>query len=332
MTVITDRKAFDKAATPILATDARRLPKLLEKLTATQRRWVEASDFEGRAHTFCTVPGAKGEIDLVVTGVRDARRSVGARAPAAQARAGALLPGQGAGDGRRGQGRVRRGRSGATSSRATRRRAASPRDLQLDPSAKVAEALGLAEAVKLVRDLVNTPAEDMGPEAAFRHRARAGGALRRGVRRVGGRRTARAELPRDPRRGPRGRARAAPARAQLGQPEAPAPRHRRQGRVLRHRRPRHQGRRGHAPHEEGHGRRRARHRAGAPRDAAEASVPAAAPRAGRRERDQRQRLSPGRRGAHARGATRSRSATPTPRAASSCATRSPMRSRTSPGS
>jgi leucyl aminopeptidase len=39
-----------------------------------------------------------------------------------------------------------------------------PADLQLDPSARVRESLELAHAVRLVRDLVNTPAEDMGPE------------------------------------------------------------------------------------------------------------------------------------------------------------------------
>src|SRR5204863_9517749 len=37
-------------------------------------------------------------------------------------------------------------------------------DLQLEPTAKVREALELAAAARLVRDLVNTPAEDMGPE------------------------------------------------------------------------------------------------------------------------------------------------------------------------
>jgi leucyl aminopeptidase len=37
-------------------------------------------------------------------------------------------------------------------------------DLQLEVSGRVAEALDMAQAVRLVRDLVNTPAEDMGPE------------------------------------------------------------------------------------------------------------------------------------------------------------------------
>jgi leucyl aminopeptidase len=39
-----------------------------------------------------------------------------------------------------------------------------PADLQLERSRRVDEALGLAQAMRLVRDLVNTPAEDMGPE------------------------------------------------------------------------------------------------------------------------------------------------------------------------
>ena len=37
MSVITDKKAHDKAV-PILATDARRLPKLLASLTPAERR------------------------------------------------------------------------------------------------------------------------------------------------------------------------------------------------------------------------------------------------------------------------------------------------------
>ncbi|HEX7403423.1 MAG TPA: leucyl aminopeptidase family protein, partial [Usitatibacter sp.] len=39
-----------------------------------------------------------------------------------------------------------------------------PADLQLDASSRVKEALDMAQAVRLVRDMVNTPAEDMGPE------------------------------------------------------------------------------------------------------------------------------------------------------------------------
>ena len=162
MTVITDRKAFDKAATPILATDAKRLPRLLEKLTPAQRRWVQASDFEGRSHTHCAVPGSKGEIDLVIAGVRDADD------PWALAHLPLKLA---AGRYALGKGPVALGEDKAAfgwalgSYQFSRYRKArrKPADLQLEGSARVVQALGLAEAVKLVRDLVNTPAEDMGP-------------------------------------------------------------------------------------------------------------------------------------------------------------------------
>ena len=162
MTVITDRKAFEKTATPILATDAKRLPKLLEKLAPAQRQWLSASDFEGRPHTHCAVPGAKGGVELVVLGVRDAHD------PWALASLALKLP---AGRYRLGKGTLAVGEDTAafgwalgcyqfTRYKKARRK---PASLQLEASAKVARALQVADAVKLVRDLVNTPAEDMGP-------------------------------------------------------------------------------------------------------------------------------------------------------------------------
>lgn len=162
MTVITDKKAFSKAATPILATDEKRLPKLLEKLSPAQRRWVASSDFEGRPNTHCAVPGTKGEIDLVLAGVRDADDPWALASLPLK-----LAPGRYG----LGKGAVALGEDTAAfgwalgSYQFTRYKKArrKPADLQLGASAKVAQALGLAEAVKLVRDLVNTPAEDMGP-------------------------------------------------------------------------------------------------------------------------------------------------------------------------
>jgi leucyl aminopeptidase len=162
MTVITDKKAFEKA-TPLLATDAKRLPKLLEKLSPSQRRWVEAGDFTAKPHTHRVVPGAKGEIELVLVGVRDADD------PWALASLPLKLP----------RGRYALGKGPVTIPpdkaafawslgcyQYTRYKKAKRKgaDLQLDASSKVAEALELADAVRLVRDLVNTPTEDMGPE------------------------------------------------------------------------------------------------------------------------------------------------------------------------
>src|SRR5690349_5318991 len=71
MSVITDKKAFDKAV-PIVSTDAKRAPKLLASLAATERRWAEASGFDGSPDTFCTIPDSKGNIARVLAGVRDA--------------------------------------------------------------------------------------------------------------------------------------------------------------------------------------------------------------------------------------------------------------------
>jgi len=161
MTVITDRKAFLKAI-PILATNAARLPRLLKTLNPAQRRWVEAGEFNGSTHTYCTVPGTSGEVEFVLTGVRDGKDPWAlAHLPLK------LAPGRYC----LGKGPVALDEDKAAFSWAlgayqfarykkTRRK---PSDLQLGASAKVGKALGLAEAVKLVRDLVNTPAEDMGP-------------------------------------------------------------------------------------------------------------------------------------------------------------------------
>ena len=93
-------------------------------------------------------------------------------------------------------------------------------------------------------------------------------------------------------------ARAAPDRDQLGKHEAPEGDARGQGRVLRHRRPRHQDRRGHAAHEEGHGRRRVMLGSRGAHGGKHADPPARARSRGR-EFDRRQRLSSARHHPHA---------------------------------
>src|SRR5687768_9593492 len=70
MTVITDRKAFEKAI-PILATDTKRLLKLLESLTPAERRFAIAAGFDGTPNSFCLLPDAKGGIARVLAGVKD---------------------------------------------------------------------------------------------------------------------------------------------------------------------------------------------------------------------------------------------------------------------
>src|SRR3954468_11703143 len=162
MTVIIEKKAFEKAV-PILATDAARLAKLLDSLTPAERRWAQAAGFDGSANSFALIPDAKGNTARVIAGVRDADD------PWALAALPMKLP----------RARYSLGKGPVTiapdkaafawdlgSYQFTRYKKAKrkPADLQLDPSPRVREALEMAQAVRLVRDLVNTPAEDMGPE------------------------------------------------------------------------------------------------------------------------------------------------------------------------
>jgi leucyl aminopeptidase len=160
--VITDKKAHEKAV-PILATDTARLPKLLESLTPAERRWAQSSGFDGSPNSFALIPDAKGNAARVLAGVR------GADDPWSLAALPLKLP--------RARYALAKGPVVISPERAafswdlggyqfTRYKKAKrkPADLQLDASARVKEALDMAAAVRLVRDLVNTPAEDMGPE------------------------------------------------------------------------------------------------------------------------------------------------------------------------
>jgi leucyl aminopeptidase len=162
MTVIADRKAFEKAV-PILATDERGAAKLLESLAPAERKWAQAAGFDGAPETFVLVPDGRGGIARVLAGVRDAAD------PWALAFLPLKLP----------RGRYELGKGpvaippehaafawdlGSYAFARYRKPNRKPADLQVENSKRVAEALGMAQAVRLVRDLVNTPTEDMGPE------------------------------------------------------------------------------------------------------------------------------------------------------------------------
>ncbi|MFZ3323060.1 MAG: leucyl aminopeptidase family protein [Usitatibacter sp.] len=161
MTVITEKKAFEKAV-PILATDAKRLAKLLQSLSNSDKAWLEASGFDASPGSFALIPDGKGGIARVVAGVRDGSDPWALAAlPLKLPRARYAL----------GKGPVTIAPEDAAFAwdlggyQYTRYKKAKrkPSDLQLESSGKVRAALELAQAVRLVRDLVNTPAEDMGP-------------------------------------------------------------------------------------------------------------------------------------------------------------------------
>ena len=162
MTVITDKKAFQKAAVPILVTDSKKWPKLLAALTPAERRWAEGCTFDGAANTFCALPDPKGAVARVLAGVRDADDPFALAALPLKLPKGRYVLGKGpvqvtpenaafAWD---------LGSYQFTRYKKAKRKAA---ELQLESSGRVREALGMAEAIRLVRDLVNTPTEDLGP-------------------------------------------------------------------------------------------------------------------------------------------------------------------------
>jgi leucyl aminopeptidase len=162
MTVITDKKAFDKAI-PILASDAKRLAKLLESLAPAERRFAEAAGFDASPDSVCLLADGKGNLARVLAGVRDADdpwalSALPMKLPRARYELGkgpvTIAPDKAA---------FAWDLGGYQFSR-YRKAKRKPAELQLEPTGKVREALELAQAVRLVRDLINTPTEDMGPE------------------------------------------------------------------------------------------------------------------------------------------------------------------------
>jgi leucyl aminopeptidase len=124
---------------------------------------VEACGFDAAPQSIAVVPDAKGALARVLLGVRDADD------PWAFAALPMKLP--------QGVYSLGKGPLAISADKAAfawelggyryARYKKSPRKpavLQIDGSPRVKQALEMAEAVRLVRDLVNTPAEDMGPE------------------------------------------------------------------------------------------------------------------------------------------------------------------------
>jgi leucyl aminopeptidase len=179
MTVITDKKIFTSAI-PLVATDKKRLAAFLETCTPAARAWIAGAGFEGLAYTFCVVPAKNGAIDFVVTGMRAGNDSgTGAGAdPYCLSHLPMSLP----------RGRYTLTKSGTAGSIAIapgqaalawalgsyefthyKKGRRKPAELQVVPSPGVKAALEMSDAIYLVRDLVNTPAEDLGPEQLADH-------------------------------------------------------------------------------------------------------------------------------------------------------------------
>jgi leucyl aminopeptidase len=154
-------------------------------LTDAQRAWAEAAGFKGSGNRHVLIPDGDGSLAGVGFGIGEARDAMGRPELLLGSLAGALPPGlyhvAGEVDDPElaavawglGAYRFRRYKTGG------REGAPQPPRLKVAAGANLARALATVEAVWLGRDLINTPAADMGPQEledaarqlARRHRA-----------------------------------------------------------------------------------------------------------------------------------------------------------------
>jgi leucyl aminopeptidase len=138
-------------------------------LTDAQRAWVEAAGFKGSGNKHLLLPGSDGSLAGIAFGVGEARDPMAKPEIALGLLAGALPPGlyhlaSGVEDANLaaaawglGAYRFRRYKSVSGNGEAA------PPRLKLPSGADLTRALATVEAVWLGRDLINTPAGDMGP-------------------------------------------------------------------------------------------------------------------------------------------------------------------------
>ncbi|HEY2347188.1 MAG TPA: leucyl aminopeptidase family protein [Xanthomonadaceae bacterium] len=155
-------------AIPLIALDAASLPKYLDKQPERVRRWVEATGFKADASTNLLVPGEDGAPHAALAGVGDVRDPFALGAcpfglpPGIYALSKLGVNNEGL--------RIELGEAilgwglGAYRFERYRKAARAPARLVLeDARDATSEAFAILKACTMVRDLVNTPTEDMGP-------------------------------------------------------------------------------------------------------------------------------------------------------------------------
>ncbi|MBT2145669.1 MULTISPECIES: leucyl aminopeptidase family protein [unclassified Rhodanobacter] len=162
MSALIERQPGTRRSIAIETTDAAHYAATRRRLTAAQRRWLADSGFEAAAGTFALLPDAAGKLVRVLAGV-DARQPLAALAalPCSLPEATYHLADEGVlGD----PARAALGWAlGAYQFNRYRQPKRAPARLAV-PAAQLQQLAPLVEATALVRDLVNTPTEDMGPE------------------------------------------------------------------------------------------------------------------------------------------------------------------------
>lgn len=151
-------------ATPIIAVHKDCLETTLAALDSGARAWAQANGFKAKADTWLALPGADGGIAMVLAGIADSAdpRALSALPLALSEGRYTLHPTLGErivpGDALLGWG------LGAYRFSRYLNPARKAATLVLDADADLDEAAALLEAGTRVRDLVNTPTQDMGPD------------------------------------------------------------------------------------------------------------------------------------------------------------------------
>jgi leucyl aminopeptidase len=159
---LTARKAGKAQGIAIETVDEARYKPALRRLDAAQRRWLEQSGFEPRPGRFALLPDGNGKLARVLVAI-DPSEPLAALAglPCALPAGTYHLAGDGVlADARLG---ALGWALGAYRFERYRKRERAPATLAV-PAADLAALAPLVEASARVRDLVNTPTEDMGPE------------------------------------------------------------------------------------------------------------------------------------------------------------------------
>lgn len=162
MSVLIERKAGERQSIALETTDTQHLAATKRRLTAAQRRWVADSGFEAAPGTFALIADESGKLVRVLVGVdaSDALSALGAL-PRTLPEATYHLADEGV---LKDKLQAALGWAmGAYEFTRYRKARRAPAKLAI-AAADLATLLPLAEATTLVRDLVNTPTEDMGPK------------------------------------------------------------------------------------------------------------------------------------------------------------------------